>query len=683
MKQLTDRRWEKWAIVAITLLAFAARVWQLDSVPLGWRDDELINSLVISQKVLDGDWQLFYPDASGNEGFYFVLNAPMLALFGANFVGMRLLSVYWGLTAVPLTWLLGRKLFGRWVGLLAAAGMAVSFWSLMYSRFALRQIVTPTLLLLAFYFFWRALTGGKPAHSNDTSRIRHHASRITDYGIAGFWLALGFYVYFAGRGAPLIVVAFCLYLAVVAWPLLRREWRGIGLMLLVTAVLVVPLFISIQRQPEAEARVGELAGPIIAASEGDFSLIEKHVIATMSMFHADGDDEWLYNIPHRPAFGVLGALAIWSGVLIALVYALKPLVVLWRRRGQDPTFADYGSPITDYRLPAAFLLIWWLVGLSPGFISVPPASLGHTILALPATYLLWALPVGWVVRQDWGRRRWVYTAVAGAAVVLLLTLAVRDFTDYFREWPARGMVRFLYRSEIAEVAAFLPDYVAQHPEAADFAIAGLLAGPWDRLALEADLPADTAVRPRWYDPQRAAFVQPALAFRGYPDVPEVYADWFASGQDVGAYELSQMTHTAVPDTSEATCFSNGLCLVAAEYDAATGRLELGWWVQRPLELPPFQLISNPPPPGVDARPRLVVFGQLLAEDGTFLTGDDGLWVDPYSLQPGDLFVQQHWLQADGAAQVAFGLYDPVVGVRILTDDGRDALTIDLSIKSSP
>ena len=38
--------------------ALALRLWALADVPPGWRDDELSNSLVISQHVLDGDTYL-------------------------------------------------------------------------------------------------------------------------------------------------------------------------------------------------------------------------------------------------------------------------------------------------------------------------------------------------------------------------------------------------------------------------------------------------------------------------------------------------------------------------------------------------------------------------------------------------------------------------------------------------
>ena len=66
---------KKLIILSITFFAFAIRIWNLGDMPPGWRDDELINSLVISQHVLDGEWALYYADASGHEALYHVLNA--------------------------------------------------------------------------------------------------------------------------------------------------------------------------------------------------------------------------------------------------------------------------------------------------------------------------------------------------------------------------------------------------------------------------------------------------------------------------------------------------------------------------------------------------------------------------------------------------------------------------------
>ncbi|MBK8905107.1 MAG: glycosyltransferase family 39 protein [Anaerolineaceae bacterium] len=682
---MSQRRRDFWLVVAITFVAFVLRLWQLGHFPPGWRDDELINSLVISQKVLDGNLAVYYPDASGHEALYHALNAIMLGLFGANWVGIRLLSAFLATLAVPLTYLLGRKLFGRWVGLTAAAGLAFSFWGLMYGRFGLRHVTMPVLVTAAFYFFWRGYQKGDWGLEigDKAPKIADLQLPITNYLIAAFFISLGFYTYFAGRGLPLILLAFMGFVWLVQRPSFYKNWRGWAAMLAVTAVLAIPLIITLQAQPEAEGRVGELAVPLVEARQGNFAPLRDYVVTTLSMFHATGDGEWLYNIPNRPLFGAVGAIFFWGGVLLAVI-DVGTALWLWLRRRSEPAAVNRA-------LPAAFLLLWWLAGIAPAFISVPPASLGHTILAQPATYILAALPIGRLAKRRLEIRDWRFAAqfpisnlqsllAIMMAVLLVVSIAVRDLPDYFQRWPERGMVRFLYRADIQDVA----DYVNTHPELTDFGISGLLAGPWDRMALQIGLHNDVVVRPRWFNGERVLLLSPPLSFVGFPETAAPYQSLLnpvTPQVTPGYYVLAQTEAQMLADrTEERICFSNGLCWLTAVFDPATNRLELGWQVGETLELPEMPLISNPPPPGVYAGPRLQVFAQLLDAEGSFLVGDDGLWVDPVTLQPGDTFLQQHWLtlpEGVVAETAVFGLYDPMTGERIRTIDGRDHLRLDI------
>jgi 4-amino-4-deoxy-L-arabinose transferase-like glycosyltransferase len=662
-------------ILGLTLLAFGLRLWHLDSVPPGWRDDELINSLVISQKVLDGELAVYYPDASGHEALFHALNAIMLGLFGPGILGIRLLSVFLGTLSIPLTWQVGRRLLGSTAGLVAAAGLALSFWSLMYSRIGLRHVLLPPLVAGAFYFFWQGL--------QTPTGLAKPRSDLRGFLYASLAIGLGFYTYFAARGLPLILAAFCIYLWFSDRVLLKKRRRPLAIMFGALMLLSLPLLITLAAQPESESRVAELALPLVEARAGNLEPIWNHVRITLNMFHSDGDGEWLYNIPNRPLFGLPVALSFWLGVGLALWYTLLGLLGKrsHRRREQDP---QEQQRVLRWAHAGSFLLLWWLAGISPAFISVPPASLGHTIMAQPAVFILAALPVQWLAERGHPRNgRLRGPAIRRAPLLLALLLpaliGLRDLPDYFDEWPRRGMVRFLYRADIRELAEFLNEGVKQP----DFGIAGLLAGPWDRVALEIDLNENStaAVRPRWFNPQRAIMLQPPVSYVGFPNVNDAYANRYkpvAGFEPIGSYQLSQAQ--IPPSAVEATCFENGLCWVAAEFDAAEGRLELEWLLDRPLELAAPALISNPPPPGTYAGPRLLVFGQLHDESGDFLVGDDGLWVDPQTLQPGDQFRQQHWLVPPAGttpAIAAFGLYDPLTGERLQSEDGRDHLILDI------
>lgn len=681
------KRHPDWIILVIAVVALLLRFWQLDSVPPGWRDDELINSLAISQKVIDGDLAFYYADASGHEALYHVLSAGTLALFGPGVAGIRWLPAILGTATVILTYLLASLLFGRKVAIVAALALAVSFWSLMYSRIGIRHISLPVFMLASFYAFWRALkvSGAMPGWNEvkkgDAGNAR---SSAIWFALAGLFLGIGFYTYFASRGIPLIFLLFGIYLALFQRTALKRSWRGFLLMLGLALIVAIPLVVTLMRQPETEARVEELAVPLVEAREGNLAPLGEHIRRTLNMFHSDGDDEWLYNIPNRPVFGPVGAAFFWIGFLAALWYASKPILRFALRvvNAARPLSALDPNPYLEGA--SAFVLIWWLVGISPGFVSVPAASLGHTIIAQSAVYIIVALPLlpfsSWLQRRFPSRRTFNNALAAAMAGLLLISIIARDLPDYFIEWPSRGMTRFLYRADIKDLAQYLND----HEEIQDIGVTGLLAGPWDRLALEIDLEDQQRTAPRWYDPRKTVILQlngqPALVFRGYPGESALREDLYQPvlGEQAGGYTLARIDLQADPD-HKPTCFNNGLCLFASEYDPETGALDLSWLVNQPLDLPRLPLISNPPPPGVYAGPRLSVFTQMVDSAGSFLVGDDGLWIDAAGLKPGDRFLQRHWLAAPAgieSATIIFGLYDPMTGERILVDDGRDHIRLE-------
>ena len=662
----------------LVLVAFGARTWQLRDVPPGWSDDELSNIFVISQKVFQGDTSVYYTDATGLEALYHVVSGVMLKIFGFNVIGIRLLSALLGTLTVPLTYQVGRRLFNRRLGLLAAAALTVSFWSLIYSRVNLRHISLPVLGLLVFYYFWKGITAESGAWRMGVGKA-HTFSLQSPFIVSGFFLGLSLYTYFAARGIPLILLAFVLYLALFDRGRLRRRLRGVAMTFLLAGVLALPLLVTVQQKAGADARVAEVAVPLMEAREGNFEPLIRHVRVTLSMFHGDGDDEYLYNIPHRPVFGAPGAVFLWLGVLTAAWMALGPV---WRKPGSTLRQAP------EAHLAAALLLLWWAAGITPGFLSVPAASLGHTILAQPATYLLFSLPLLPLSHLLRGAGKWRARTLAMVGLLLVASVALRDLPDYFTRWAQQGFVRFLYHADAGDVAHYLAQQDQATNAATDFAISGLLAGPWDRLALALELQnAGVAeARPRWYHVQRAVILslsgKEVLAFSGYPEIENAYSDLYQPlGPTAGDYHLAEV-NAAPPAAMEPLCFRNGLCLLEATFDQGDGAhdlLHLTWRVKEPLQLPQIPLYSKPPPPDVYDGPRLLVFAQRWDAEGNFLGGDDGLWVDPLTLHVGDVFRQQHHLPAAPGelGYTLFGLYDPMNGQRILTVDGRNHVRLEI------
>jgi hypothetical protein len=257
--------------------------------------------------------------------------------------------------------------------------------------------------------------------------------------------------------------------------------------------------------------------------------------------------------------------------------------------------------------------------------------------------------------------------------VFFVTNGARDLYDYFAVWPHEGMTRVLYRADYREASRYLD----ARPEIADIAVSSTLLGPWDRLALDEDI-RQSDVGVRLFDPGRAlvwsgedANSLALLTSWPYPAPP--LTDFLDDGgsETISPY-LTLYTLPPAPLFSEPIArFANGLELMGVQA-RAEGDLLTFWRVAEPLDLPPMPIVANPPPPGVYSGPRLKVFAHLLAVDGTQVAGDDGLWVDPLSLQLGDRFVQVHrfTLHPDvslDSCVVRLGLYDPKSGEEMRWD----------------
>jgi 4-amino-4-deoxy-L-arabinose transferase-like glycosyltransferase len=654
---------------AVILLAWGLRLCCLDSVPPGWRDDTLINIHALSGEVLAGQLPLYFTGASGHEPLFHYLLAGVHAVLGFNELSGSILSVALGTVTVALTYAFVRRLFGEKPALVASLALSTSFWALMYSRIALRHVNLPPLALGVFALMWTPL-------------LRRGERPVRWAVPLGVVLGLSLYTYPAARLLPVLVVLFCGYLAFFRRDLFRRVWKGYAMAVALSVVLVAPMFLAIARSQgdaaalgiPADPRIVELARPIRALWAGDPGPLIETTWLTLNMFHATGDPEWLYNIAGRPILNWIGALVFWAGLLIC--------VGRWRK----PRYF--------------FLILWWGMGLLPTVLSVPPASLSHSILVQPLTYVLPAVALaegsGWLRRrlaQRLSSPAWVLLWIVAVALFLVPN-AYRDLHDYFEVWPQEDMVRFLYRADYREGAR----YVEAHPEQTDWAMSSMLMGPWDRLAVGVDLGRDDPAV-RLFNPERV-LVYPAGAasspvlLTSFPAPASVVERLLRSSGECDPAQLSPaltcyvVASPPAPGGDALGQFENGLELVAADWEQ-DGPLEPGgevlllttWRVAAPLELPAMPIVANPPPPGVYSGPRLAVFAHLLAPDGSVVESDDGLWVDPLTLRLDDRFVQVHRFSLPddapaGPYALELGLYDPLDGQRRAVLDAQDRPVAD-------
>ena len=74
------RRLELSLITLVLLVGAFLRLYRLSDLPPGWRDDEVVETVVHAQRVLDGRFPLFFPQAEGHEPLYHYLSAALITL---------------------------------------------------------------------------------------------------------------------------------------------------------------------------------------------------------------------------------------------------------------------------------------------------------------------------------------------------------------------------------------------------------------------------------------------------------------------------------------------------------------------------------------------------------------------------------------------------------------------------
>src|SRR5882724_4139238 len=182
-------------LILILALAIVLRLYALGSIPHGFTNDEAQDGLSGRQAIEQG-LRVFYPENNGREGLYINLTTPFLLLLGNTVFAIRLPSAIFGILTVWLTYLLGKRLFSRRVGLLGALFVATSTWHLFNSRLTSRANAAPMFLALTLYLMF--LTA---------DRIRAGRPYLASALLAGVAYGLGFHTYTSFRLTPALIFA--------------------------------------------------------------------------------------------------------------------------------------------------------------------------------------------------------------------------------------------------------------------------------------------------------------------------------------------------------------------------------------------------------------------------------------------------------------------------------------------
>jgi len=416
---------KEWAVLLLIIaLGATLRLWQIGALPPGLYQDEAYNGLD-ALRVDAGERPLYFPANNGREPFYIYLVALSVSVLGRTPAAERLPAALIGIALIPATYALGRALFGRRVGLLGAAVVALTFWPLALSRIGFRAGSLPLLVALSLAC---AVAGWR-------------SRRPWQVILGGIFYGLAFYTYLAVRFTPLALFAFLIFWYI-ASPSTAPPRRWLVMFATPAALVVMPFALLAAQQPGLVlGRVGQVSILNPTVNGGDlWGTLFHNLEAALGMFVWRGDEIARHNLPGRAVFDPLTGAVFVLGVAWAL----------WRMVKQR----DRASALT---------LIWVGVMLLPTVLAEDTPHFLRAVGVLPVACLFPALGMDAAISglERQGRR------TLGVMLAVLIVVAGGGLTvrDYFGRYVRDPNTGYLFQSAAADLALKINATIADEGEA--------------------------------------------------------------------------------------------------------------------------------------------------------------------------------------------------------------------------
>lgn len=341
-------------VIGVTALAVVVRLWRLETAA-HWFVDELNFGTVVSAFWGPANIPLLHPEIRGFPTIFAYLQNWGVMEYGRTLYGLRFISVVFGAATIPAVYLLGREMFDKHTGFMAAVLLAALPPHIQFSRLALNNIGDPLFGTLAFAFMTRAF------------RTQNRA----DYALSGASLGLTQYFYEGGRllYPPLMVVWVCLGL--ILWRP-QPSLKGLIIAALAAFMIAMPIYYTLEGLDlPMTTRFKDVGRPddAVAAAENEKSAKETYLPRLKEAFRV------YVNLPEFRA-------NYYAGDTPLLLEELVPLFLL----GGAFAFWRWRNP--------AFLLFMWIVAAAVGNSLIQDSSVSaRFVVAFPVMALLAALGI--------------------------------------------------------------------------------------------------------------------------------------------------------------------------------------------------------------------------------------------------------------------------------------------------
>ncbi|MDO8672656.1 MAG: glycosyltransferase family 39 protein [Dehalococcoidia bacterium] len=405
-------------LLIIAVAAFL-RFYQLDSVPTGLSHDEAMNGVDALDVIYNGYHPLYFErNQGGREPLFIYLTTAAVYIWGAVPFAMRLVPAFIGTLTVGMTFAFANRLFGRRTALVSAALIALSDWHVHFSRTSLRAVSFPLMAILALFLLWQAIASGRTRY----------------FVLAGLASGLAMYTYFSSRLLPAILAAFLVYM--IALHRRKVSWRGVALFCITATIVFAPLgYYYFTHQQMFFARVDQVSALNQGTPSDPFAGLWQNTRNTLLMFNVLGDIFWKYNLPGKPIFETVGFVMFLIGLALAVVRS---------RRNSA----------------AALMVIWLVIMILPGALSVESPSFIRSLGAIPAIFILpamafaeiWSRLANFMSRHSLRLLLWLLPI---ATVIWFASIGLTTFRDYFVVWGQATDTYYAFDTEMTEIGRFL------------------------------------------------------------------------------------------------------------------------------------------------------------------------------------------------------------------------------------
>ena len=386
--------WKMSAWQASFLLLFALmaaiilflRLYKLDTL-----GSEIYGDIIIvrnyMQGVLAGRWPVRFDLSAGP--LYHYLIAPIIAVVGLDYAGLKLASVLVSLGVLAATYAFSRRLVNDYFALLTTFIAGISSWLLIFSRLGNSQILLPLLTAAALWLVIRVV----------------QLNRQSDLIACAIVSALGLYVYPQSFVLPGAIFLTLLFLRLTGLPVTGKK---LGLFALIVLVCAIPFVFIVGIDP-ANFSEGYIGSKM--KTEGDFlPLLGQSAVRALLAFNVRGDESFRSNPSGLAQLDRISGILFLVGM--AFWFAAKE-----RRRW-----------VPIWLVPLLVLLVPSMLALNQPR-EVPSAS--RTLGVAPIVYMLVASGLWWLI-LTMRRRGWQWTAVTIVAAVVLGSMLFLNTKRYFK-----------------------------------------------------------------------------------------------------------------------------------------------------------------------------------------------------------------------------------------------------------